>query len=319
MIALEVKNLNVQYHTTNRKVHACSDVNFSLKEQESLGIVGESGSGKSTLALAVLRLLPAHVASISGSALYKGMDLISIEQDMLNDLRWKKIAIVFQKSMNSLSPVHKISKQMADIYRVHEPEASHKVIRDRIFELFTLVNLSDRVYNLYPHELSGGMMQRISIAVSLLHNPEILIMDESTTALDVVTEGQILSEIMELEKKLNLTRIMITHDISVVASTCKRIAVMYAGCMMEVGEVIDVLVSPKHPYTQALKRSFPNFIGEKTGLHGIPGTLPDLTIEAQGCVFAPRCNKATEICQSQRPQLTQVGNNWQIYCHHVGD
>ncbi len=319
MIALEVKNLNVQYHTTNRKVHACSDVNFSLKEQESLGIVGESGSGKSTLALAVLRLLPAHVASISGSALYKGMDLISIEQDMLNDLRWKKIAIVFQKSMNSLSPVHKISKQMADIYRVHEPEASHKVIRDRIFELFTLVNLSDRVYNLYPHELSGGMMQRISIAVSLLHNPEILIMDESTTALDVVTEGQILSEIMELEKKLNLTRIMITHDISVVASTCKRIAVMYAGCMMEVGEVIDVLVSPKHPYTQALKRSFPNFIGEKTGLHGIPGTLPDLTIEAQGCVFAPRCNKATEICQSQRPQLTQVGNNWQVYCHHVGD
>jgi len=319
MIALEVKNLNVQYHTTNRKVHACSDVNFSLQAQESLGIVGESGSGKSTLALAVLRLLPAHIAAVSGSALYRGVDLISVEQEKLNDLRWKKIAIVFQKSMNSLSPVHKISKQMADIFRVHEPEASHKIIRDRIFELFTLVNLSDRVYNLYPHELSGGMMQRISIAVSLLHNPEILIMDESTTALDVVTEGQILSEIMELEKKLNLTRIMITHDISVVASTCKRIAVMYAGCLMEVGDVFDVLVNPKHPYTQALKRSFPNFIGEKTALHGIPGTLPDLTIEAQGCVFAPRCKKATEICVTQRPQCTQIGNNWQVYCHHVGD
>jgi peptide/nickel transport system ATP-binding protein len=319
MIALEVKNLNVQYHTANRKVHACSDVNFLLHEQESLGIVGESGSGKSTLALAVLRLLPAHVASISGSVLYNGVDLLSIDQKTLNDLRWKKIAIVFQKSMNSLSPVHKISKQMADIYRIHEPESSHNLIRKRIFELFTLVNLSDRVYNLYPHELSGGMMQRISIAVSLLHNPEILIMDESTTALDVVTEGQILSEIMELEKKLNLSRIMITHDISVVASTCKRIAVMYAGCMMEVGNVVDVLVNPKHPYTQALKRSFPNFIGEKTGLHGIPGTLPDLTIEAQGCVFAPRCNRATEICQVQRPHSTQIGNNWQVYCHHAGE
>jgi peptide/nickel transport system ATP-binding protein len=134
-----------------------------------------------------------------------------------------------------------------------------------------------------------------------------------------VTEGQILSEIMELEKKLNLSRIMITHDISVVASTCKRIAVMYAGCMMEVGNVVDVLVNPKHPYTQALKRSFPNFIGEKTGLHGIPGTLPDLTIEAQGCVFAPRCNRATEICQVQRPHSTQIGNNWQVYCHHAGE
>lgn len=317
--ALDVKNLNVRYNTADRKVYACTGVNLVVEEQESVGIVGESGSGKSTLAMSILRLLPKNVAEVTGHAYLGDRDLLALDQKELNQVRWKEISAVFQKSMNSFSPVHKISSQMMDIYRIHYPNAHTTEIKNRIYELFELVNLSDRVYNLYPHELSGGMMQRISIAVSLLHNPKVLIMDEATTALDVVTEGQILSEIMDLEKKLNLTRIMITHDISVVASTCKKIAVMYAGAIMESGAVTDVLVHPQHPYTRALKKSFSNFTGEKSALRGIPGSLPNLTEEIPGCVFAPRCTAATEICRGEKPGRHPIGDTWHVYCHHAGE
>lgn len=319
MTAISIQDLNVYYRTAQKHVRACRDVSLDILKSDSLGIVGESGSGKSTLALAVLRLLPPNIAKVTGSAFYGEHDLISTDIKTLNGLRWKEIAIVFQKSMNSLSPVHKISNQMISIYRVHEPNADLAHIKERIFELFDLVNLPDRVYNLYPHELSGGMMQRVSIAVSLMHNPKVLIMDEATTALDVVTQGQILKEIIALESKLALSRVMITHDISVVASTCNRIAVMYAGALMELGQVKDVLVEPQHPYTRALKRSFPSFRGEKTALRGIPGKLPDLSVENKGCMFKDRCSYATEICKEVIPPCKNVSNNWQVYCHHAGE
>lgn len=318
MIAMDLKDLNVKYSTSRGLVHACRDVNLEINAQESLGIVGESGSGKSTLALAMLRLLPKNISLVSGKVLYNGVDLLSIDDKTMNSFRWEEISIVFQKSMNSFSPVHKISHQMIDIYRVHQPAAETKLVEKRIFELFDLVNLPDRVFNLYPHELSGGMMQRVAIATSLLHNPRILVMDEATTALDVVTQGQILREIIELEQKMSMARIMITHDISVVATTCKRIAVMYAGSIMEVGEVTNVLVKPQHPYTQALKLSFPAFRGAKSALHGIPGNLVDLSLPIPGCVFANRCKYATEICFLVKPEKTMPDKDWAVMCHHIG-
>ena len=318
MSLLELKDVNVQYILKNNKILACQHIDLTIEERDSIGIVGESGSGKSTLANAILQLLPAKITNVDGEILFEGKDLLKCTPEELNALRWKELSVVFQKSMNALSPVHKVGKQMEDVYRIHEPNATKEEIRARVYELFKVVNLSDRVYELYPHELSGGMMQRVSIALSLLHNPKLLILDEATTALDVVTQSQILSEIMNLEETMNLTRIMITHDVSVVASTCKKIAVMYAGCLMETGMVEDVLVNPKHPYTQGLLKSFPSFKGEKNDLRGIPGSLPDLSIEQKGCVFADRCPYADERCHNEKPVLKTIDGCWKVACHKTG-
>ena len=320
MALLELKNVNVRYIMKDKKVHACQHVSLEIEEQDSIGIVGESGSGKSTLASAVLRLLPHRITQVDGEILYNGKDLLKLTKDEMDALRWTDLSIVFQKSMSALSPVHKVGAQMEDVYRVHFPNADKNEIKQRVYDLFKVVNLSDRVYELYPHELSGGMMQRVSIALSLLHNPHLLVLDEATTALDVVTQSQILREIMSLEQNLNVTRIMITHDVSVVASTCKKIAVMYAGRLMESGETKDVLVNPQHPYTQGLLKSFPSFKGAKNDLRGIPGSLPDLSQEIPGCVFAPRCPFATEKCRTVEPELKTVNEkgNWKVACHKVG-
>ncbi len=320
MALLELKNVNVRYIMKDKKVHACQHVSLEIEEQDSIGIVGESGSGKSTLASAVLRLLPHRITQVDGEILYNGKDLLKLTKDEMDALRWTDLSIVFQKSMSALSPVHKVGAQMEDVYRVHFPNADKNEIKQRVYDLFKVVNLSDRVYELYPHELSGGMMQRVSIALSLLHNPRLLVLDEATTALDVVTQSQILREIMSLEQNLNVTRIMITHDVSVVASTCKKIAVMYAGRLMESGETKDVLVKPQHPSTQGLLQSFPSFKGAKNDLRGIPGSLPDLSQEIPGCVFAPRCPFATEKCRTVEPELKTVNEkgNWKVACHKVG-
>ena len=320
MALLELKNVNVRYIMKDKKVHACQHVSLEIEEQDSIGIVGESGYGKSTLASAVLRLLPHRITQVDGEILYNGKDLLKLTKDEMDALRWTDLSIVFQKSMSALSPVHKVGAQMEDVYRVHFPNADKNEIKQRVYDLFKVVNLSDRVYELYPHELSGGMMQRVSIALSLLHNPRLLVLDEATTALDVVTQSQILREIMSLEQNLNVTRIMITHDVSVVASTCKKIAVMYAGRLMESGETKDVLVNPQHPYTQGLLKSFPSFKGAKNDLRWIPGSLPDLSQEIPGCVFAPRCPFATEKCRTVEPELKTVNEkgNWKVACHKVG-
>ena len=311
---LEIKNVNIEYVTPVKTVYAVQDVSLSVDEQDSVGIVGESGSGKSTLAMGILRLLPENIIRVSGEALLNGQDILSMDDKTLREVRWKEMAVVFQKSMNALSPVHRIGAQMEDIYRVHFPNETKENIRARIYELLETVNLSDRVYMSYPHELSGGMMQRVSIALALIFRPKLLIMDEATTALDVVTQTQILSEIMELEKKLKIARIMITHDMSVVSSTCRKVVVMYAGRIMEQGKVEDVLVSPKHPYTQGLMNSFPSFTGEKTNLRGIPGNLPDMSVKPTGCVFADRCSYADERCRKEIPGLEDPGDGRLVAC-----
>ncbi|GFN35314.1 ABC transporter ATP-binding protein [Tepidimicrobium xylanilyticum] len=318
MTLLKMQHLNITYKTQEKAIKAVRDFDLNIELQDSMGIVGESGSGKSTLAMAVLQLLPKDITDISGEIIFNGIDLLKLNSEELKGIKWKEIAYVFQKSMNSLSPVHKIGYQLSDVYKVHEPNANKRQIRERVCELFELVNLPSRVYDLYPHELSGGMMQRVSIALSLIYYPKVLILDESTTALDVVTQRQILEEIMKLQEKLNLTRIMITHDVSIVASTCNKIAVMYAGYLLESGYVTDVLHSPKHPYTEELLNSYPSLRGEKGYLKGIPGYLPDLSQEHKGCIFADRCRKAMEKCFYNRPEMVEFSNQWKVACHLAG-
>ncbi len=314
MSLLEIKDVNISYHTPTKTVYAVQDVSLTVEEEDSVGIVGESGSGKSTLAMGILRLLPENITEIQGEALLNGKDLLKLSRKELNEVRWVDISVVFQKAMNALSPVHRIGDQMEDIYHVHYPNTPKAEVKKRVYDLLKMVNLSERVYSSYPHELSGGMMQRVAIALSLIFEPKILIMDEATTALDVVTQTQILNEIMELEKTMKIARIMITHDMSVVSSTCKHVVVMYAGRIMEHGKVEDVLVSPKHPYTKGLMQSFPSFTGEKTNLRGIEGNLPDMSVLPTGCVFAPRCPFAKEHCFKEIPALKEVKPGWNVAC-----
>ncbi len=316
MSVLEIKNLNITYNTNNRSVLACDKINMIVHEQDSIGIVGESGSGKSTLAMGILGLLPSPVAQLSGEILFKGKNIVGLCEKELSPIRWKEISAVFQKSMNGLSPVHKIGKQMDGIYRVHNPKASKQECRELAHSLLAKVNLSSRVYDLYPHQLSGGMLQRVSIALGLMFNPSLIILDEATTALDVVTESQILREITHLEETQNVTRLMITHNMAVVASSCKKVVVMYAGRIMESGYSTDILRFAKHPYTRGLLRSFPSFTGEKGNLRGIPGSLPDLSSPIKGCAFAARCEKAQQKCKEQRPELSEVKQDWNVACFY---
>lgn len=316
-LVLDVKNLSVTYKNKSKSVYAVREASFSIDQGDSMGIVGESGSGKSTMAMALLRLLPAKKTMTEGEALFLGQDLLHLSDEELNKLRWKNVSVVFQKAMNSLSPVHRIGDQIEDIYRIHEPEATRRQAHEQATKMLSLVNLNERVYRLYPHELSGGMLQRVMIAVSLLHEPDLLIMDEATTALDVVTQGQILSELRKMESELKTSRIIITHDISVVSSSCNKIAVMYAGSLLESGLVSDVLTKPAHPYTKGLLSAFPPLRSKRAVLESIPGFLPDMAVKHEGCIFAPRCPEAVERCGTAVPARVDLGNGHYAACHLV--
>ncbi len=315
---LSIKNMNVTYVNKVKRVMAVRNASLSVNKGDSLGIVGESGSGKSTLAMALLGLLPRKSTEISGEAIFlEDKNLLALSRKELNELRWVNLAVVFQNAMNALSPVHRISEQIEDIYRVHRPDASREIIKDTTMRLLKLVNLPERVYHLYPHEMSGGMLQRVAIAISLLHSPNLLIFDEATTALDVVTQGQILEEIVRMENELDTTRIMITHDMSVVATTCNKICVMYAGEIVESGDTVGILTSPYHPYTQGLVKSFPSLKGENGRMEAIPGFLPDLSKETPGCVFAPRCPFAGNRCRKEKPKMIEMGQARKAACFLV--
>ena len=314
---LDVRNLSVTYKNKNKCVYAVSNASFSIDQGDSMGIVGESGSGKSTMAMALLRLLPRKKTVVEGEAGFLGQDLLHISDEQLDKLRWKNLSVVFQKAMNSFSPVHRIGDQIEDIYRIHEPNATRKEAHGQAAKMLALVNLNERVYKLYPHELSGGMLQRVMIAVSLLHEPDLLIMDEATTALDVVTQGQILGELRKMESELKTSRIIITHDISVVSSSCNKIAVMYAGSLLESGHVSEVLARPAHPYTKGLLAAFPPLRGQRVVLESIPGYLPDMAARHEGCIFAARCPEAMEKCKSAAPARTDLGNDHFVSCHLI--
>lgn len=304
---LELKNFNVYYNSNSGKVHAVRDVNLDLLENTSYGVVGESGSGKTTLFMALLRLLSKDTL-VEGEVLYDGVDIMKLGEDEFRKYRWKDFAVVFQEAMNFLSPVHKIGKQLVSIYSANGPRKNKKDVKEEILRSLHKVNLVDTVYNMYPHELSGGMMQRVAIASSILLKPKLLIMDEATTALDIITEGQILDEIKELEDSIKMTRVMITHDVSVVSSSTERVIVMYGGLILEEGRVDEVFVSPKHPYTKLLLESYPKMNDKEKYLKSIKGSLPDLKEEYKSCVFYNRCPYSMPYCKEHQPKLTSHGD-----------
>ena len=299
---LEIKNLNIQYSGQNTLAQAVRNFTLTFRENTSYGIVGESGSGKSTLALGILRLLNEKNTRISGEILYGGKDILQMSEEEFQPYRWRHFATVFQSSMNALSPLHKIKEQFRDIYRAHIPNISKKEIDNGIREALTKVQLEESVAGMYPHELSGGMIQRVCIALSLLLHPKILIMDEATTALDLITENGILETIRKTEKKEPLMRIMITHDISIVAHNCEKTVVMYGGCLLEEGD------------TKALLSTFPSVETSGKLLTSIEGALPDLTKTHTGCIYYERCKYKTAKCLERQPELYKTDSG-QVACY----
>jgi oligopeptide/dipeptide ABC transporter ATP-binding protein len=298
---LDISDLRVVYRTATGDVRAVDQVSLALHPGEVVGLAGESGSGKSTLAYAACRLLrpPALITGgsvrYSGRRLESGADIMAMSADQLRQLRWREIAIVFQSAMNALNPVLSVRAQLTDAIRAHL-EVTRAEADDRAAGLLDLVGISRARLRGYPHQLSGGMRQRIMIAMALATEPEVIIMDEPTTALDVVVQRDILSQVAELRERLGFAILFITHDLSLLLELADRIAVMYAGRLLETGTAAGLQHEPAHPYTKGLLNSFPSLHGPRRDLAGIPGSPPDLRELGPGCPFLPRCGSATDAC-----------------------
>ena len=308
---LEVKNLSMHYDTLDGNVDAVKDISFSVKNGESFGLVGESGCGKTSVAMTLLQLQPDNSVITEGSIKLDGKELIGLSENELRKVRWDSISIVFQGAMNAWNPVIKIGEQIREAMREHSPENSKQENIDKINQLFSMVGLDETISDRFPHELSGGMKQRAVIALALSCDPKIIIADEPTTALDVVIQDQILNEIKKVQDLLGLSLIYISHDIAVIAEMTDKIAVMYAGSIVEIGPTKSVFESPKHAYTKALLDSTPSIQGEKKKLTSLDGEPPSLINEIKGCSFSPRCPSPSSACKNQSVEmgLIQVGDD----------
>ncbi len=316
---LEVSNLKTYFEIKEGIVKAVDGVNFKLKKGESLGLVGESGCGKTTTALSIIKLLTDNGFVEDGQIIFKGKDISKLTEEEMLSTRWKDISMIFQGSMNALNPVMKVSKQIIESIQLHE-NVSEKEARERVKELFELVNIDVGLMDSYPHEFSGGMRQRAIIAMALACNPSLIIGDEPTTALDVMVQAQIIDLINDLRKKLEMSMIIITHDLSIITETCDKIAVMYAGKIAEIGTVDDIVFNYKHPYTEKLIKAFPNIYGERKMVESIPGVPPNLLNPPKGCRFAARCHKKIgKICEELDPVLEQTSSSeHMVACHLWG-
>ena len=309
---LTVDNLKTSFMTSNGEVQAVRGVSFSVKKGEILGIVGESGSGKSVTSMSILRLLADTARIKEGKIVFDGTDLLGLSKKELRQIRGEKISMIFQDPMSSLNPLIPVGKQVAEMIREHHPDRSKEEIKKEVLALFEKVRIPEpeRRYKCYPHEFSGGMRQRVMIAMALANKPELLIADEPTTALDVTIQDQILKQLRELEKEYGTSIIFITHDLGVVAELCDRVIVMYGGLVMEEASIFDIFEQPKHPYTMGLLASIPDLHQDKSvRLMPIPGSPPDMTNPPKGCPFAPRCPYARNICAAELPEFTEVGEN----------
>lgn len=286
-----------------------------LERGDSLGIIGETGSGKSTLASAIMRILPDN-ATVSGSIFLDGIDILNMDKDEFRrNIRWKKISIIPQYSMNSFNPIKKVGEQLVNIILEHEPNTDVHSAVERVLKLFESLNLPPEVFQKYPEELSGGQRQRAVIASALLLNPELIIADEPTTALDVINQARVISLIKSRIIDTGHSLIYISHDIAVVAGISKKIATMYAGEIMELGDSIRVFKNPLHPYTKGLLASVPDLrYGKIKRISYIPGDPPDMTMDFKGCPFAPRCNIAKDICRESKPELRVIEGRL-VACH----
>lgn len=311
---LELRNLTIKYYTLTGIVHAVRDVSLVIREKESVCLVGESGSGKSTIGLAVAHALPPN-ARVSGQILFRGEDVTKLKGDALSKYVGKKVSIIFQDPAATFNPLFTIGEQMSDVIRHHRGVKDKEEVKRIAIDLLKKVGLPDpeRVLKSYPHELSGGMLQRASIAVALSPNPELLIADEPTTMLDVTLQAQILDLLAKLKEELGLSMLFITHNLGVAAEVCDRIAVLYAGKLLEEGSAEDVLLDPLHPYTKKLLECVPRAHAKVQKLRHIPGTLPDPRNPPPGCPFQPRCDEARDEC-SKMPPLTEVRSGHRVAC-----
>ena len=312
---LQLDNLSVAYRTSRGAVQAVQNVTLGVPKGQTVGLVGESGSGKSTVAAAILRLLPNNAGITSGAIRFNGVDLASLsESELSRTWRWRELAMVFQRSLSALSPVHRVEDQLHDVLAMHEPKLTKPERAERIEGLLQTVGLPERVLKAYSFELSGGMMQRTMIALGLLCSPPFLIFDEATTALDVITQSQILAEVKRLQKEFDLTAMVISHDVGVINATATTIAVLYAGQVMEVAPRERFFSAPAHPYSKALVASVPRISGTTGRLAGIPGSLPALQDPPPGCRFAPRCPHAMPRCTQSVPPLYQIAPGHTVRC-----
>ena len=314
---LEIKDLHVVYRTEAGEVKAVNDVALSVKKGDVLGIVGETGAGKSTTALSVLRLLPERTGKITrGRILFDGEDLLTMTEADMRAIRGERISMIFQDPMTSLNPVIPVGKQIAEAIRLHQADSKgQESVEKRVDEILELVGIPSSRKNEYPHQFSGGMKQRVGISVALACEPELLIADEPTTALDVTIQAQVLSMMQDLKQKLDMSMVLITHDLGVVAEMCDDVAVMYAGEIIESGTVDDLFLSEKrHPYTEGLFGSIPDIDREERRLHPIDGLMPDPVDLPEGCKFHPRCTRCMEICRTEKPPQNADGTHM-IHCH----
>ena len=310
-LLLNVTDLRIDYKTDLETVHAVNGVGFSLNKGEVLGLVGETGAGKTTTALSILGLLPERTARInSGSIEFEGQDLIKLPEKELRRIRGEKISMIFQDPMTALNPVLTVGDQIAESLLLHNEGHTRAEVDARVEEVLEMVGIMPSRKKEYPHQFSGGMKQRVVIAIALACNPMLLIADEPTTALDVTIQAQVLAMMMELKEKLSTAMIMITHDLGIVAQTCDKVAVMYAGEIIEYGTVEEIFTGDRHhPYTVGLFNSIPNLELDEKRLHPIDGMMPDPTDLPEGCAFAPRCPRCTEACKTRHPDMYGEGGH----------
>ncbi len=311
---LEAENLCVGYRTKRGFMRAVDGVSFSVGKGRSLGLVGESGCGKTTVGMTLMGLLPPNGEVRGGRLLFKGEDLLQKTEDEMRRVRWNEIAMIFQAAMNALNPVQRVEKQIAEAIRTHNPEISEEEALRQVEGLFQMVNLPHERIHDYPHQYSGGMKQRAIIAMALACNPELIIADEPTTALDVIVQHQILEETKALQEELGISIIFISHDISIVADVCHEIGVMYAGQLVEYGSREEVFGDPRHYYTRALLASYPTLTGEKRDLLPIPGETPSLVEPPPGCRFCDRCPHAASACSLERPDWLEISSTHRALC-----
>jgi oligopeptide/dipeptide ABC transporter ATP-binding protein len=315
---LEVRDLVVEFRTDAGVVRAVDHTSFDIPRGETLGVVGESGCGKSVTALSIMRLVADPPGRVLGGPIrYEGRNLLDLDEASMRKIRGNKISMIFQEPMTSLNPVFTTGEQVAEAVRLHQGKNRSEALEVAV-EMFKLVGIpspEERVHN-YPHQMSGGMRQRVMIAMALACKPDLLIADEPTTALDVTIQAQILELLRSLQDELNMSVMLITHDLGVVAETCQNVIVMYAGRIVESGSAIDLFETPRHPYTAGLLHSIPGHDPGSEGkrLHEIPGMVPALHELPEGCKFQERCEHAQERCQSEEPELVAIGES-QVRCH----
>ena len=311
---LSVEDLVMHYTVRAGDVKAVDGVSFELEHGRSLGLVGESGCGKTSIAVCLLRLLPDNAQIKGGHIHFDGADLVALTEDQMRTYRWNRISMVFQAAMNSLNPVQRVGDQIVEAMQTHWESITVAEARERVAELFDLVGLQASFIDRYPHEFSGGMRQRAVIAMALSCNPDIIIADEPTTALDVIVQDRVLRKLEEIQRRLDMSLIYISHDIAVIAEVSDRIGVMYAGHMCEIADSVDIFERSLHPYTFALIGAFPSIKGERKVLKTLPGEPPDLLDPPPGCRFHPRCPNALDVCREEHPPMRDYGGGHLAAC-----